>query len=271
MAPELFEIGPFLLRSYGLMMAVGFGVGAWWLVRRGRARGLPPSRLIDLSIAMVVAGLLGARLLYAITHWSEFAGAWWRIFWPVQEGGTVGMHGFVYYGGIIVAVPTTILLVRRWRIKPLKVLDAAAPPLALGTAIGRVGCFLNGCCFGVPTEGMFGVVFPPESLAGSTFVGIPIHPTQIYAVFDNLVIVAILLWIERRWAKFDGIVIGAYLVLTGLTRAYEDLFRYYESGMQLLATGGVVITVNHLISLALAAGGILLIMWTRSRASDSPD
>jgi phosphatidylglycerol:prolipoprotein diacylglycerol transferase len=151
MRPELFRIGPFAVHSYGLMLALGFGLGIVVLVRRGRARGLDAGRMIDLSLVMVVVGMLGGRLMYALTHWGEFAARPWRVLWPIQSNGMVGLQGFVYYGGIVLALPVAVLLVRRWRLDPWKVLDAGAPGLALGTAVGRIGCFLNGCCFGRPS------------------------------------------------------------------------------------------------------------------------
>jgi phosphatidylglycerol:prolipoprotein diacylglycerol transferase len=250
-------------------MAAGFAVGAWWLVRRGRAKGLAANRLIDLTIVMVISGLLGGRLLYAMVHWNQFYVNPWRVFWPVQADGTLGLQGFVYYGGIMLAIPVAALLVRRWQLPPLKVLDAGAPALALGTAIGRLGCFLNGCCFGRPTQGPFGVVFPEGSQAGNLFTGTAIHPTQLYIVADNLIIVGVLLVLERKWARFDGLVIGTYLMLTGLTRSYEDLFRYYESSMRLFDLGGLSITVNHLLGAVLMIAGGLLIARSRSRTPDT--
>lgn len=268
MHPELFRVGPFVIHSYGLMIAAGFAAGAWWLVRRGVERGLSRKRLLDLVTAIIISGLLGARILYVVTHWTHFAGTWWRILWPVQTDGTIGIHGLVFYGGVLSAVPVAVWLVRRWELKPLKVLDAVAPPLALGTAVGRIGCFLNGCCFGKPTSCPWGVTFPEQSLAGSTFPGVLLHPTQLYMVADNLVIVAVLLLIERRWPKFDGIVFGAYLVSIGLARAVEDLFRYYENSMRLFTAGGIVVTVNQLIGLVLIPVGVLIIFWSRSQNSD---
>ena len=256
------------MRSYGVLMAAGFGFGSWWFIRRGRARSIEPTRSLNLVIMVLIAGLIGARLLYVATHWYEFSEELWRIFWPVQAGGFVGMHGFVFYGSVMTAVPLAAMVVRRWQLSPLVVLDAAAPPLALGSAFGRMGCFLNGCCFGVPTDSLTGIIFPAGSLAGTSYPGIPLHPVQLYMIADNLLIVALLLWIERRWVRFDGVVIGAYFVLTGLMRGYEDILRYYESSMQLLDVGGFVVTVNHLIGIAMAAGGAVLIVRSRSRRSD---
>lgn len=265
MYPVLFEVGPIVVRSYGVMMAIGFAAGTFWLVRRGIRRGMGADRMIDLVIAIIVSSLVGARVFYVATHPTEFAGAWWRVFWPVQADGSIGIQGLVFYGGLLLAVPTTVLLARRWRLGALGVLDAVAPPLALGTAIGRVGCFLNGCCFGIPTECPWGVVFPAHSLAGAAFPGTPLHPTQLYMVADNLIIMSAALFVESRWRKFDGIVFGAYLTLSGLARSIEDLFRYYEGGMRLFTLGDLVISVNHLISLLLVAGGLLLIFMARKR------
>ena len=271
MFPELFRLGPVVIRSYGFMMALGFGFGGWWLVRRGMKRGFPAHRLLDLIIAIVISGLAGARILYVITHVRAFSGGWWRAFWPLQADGTLGMQGFVFYGGLLTALPVAIWLMRRWEMAPLRLLDAAAPPLALGTALGRMGCFLNGCCFGKPTDSPLGVVFPDGCLAGSAFPGIPIHPTQIYIAIDSLAIMVVLLLLERNRRMFDGAVIGTYLIMIGLLRSVEDLFRYYETGMRVFALDGVVVSVNHLISLGCIAGGILIIRKFRSHVPDLQD
>lgn len=268
MHPELFRIGPFALRSYGVFMAAGFGVGGWWLTDRARARGLPPDRMLDLVIGMVIAGLLGGRLMYVLTHWAEFRGDLLATFWPVQPDGSIGIVGLVYYGGILLAIPTAAWLVRRWDLPPLRVLDAGAPALAVGTAVGRLGCFFNGCCYGKPTSSILGIVFPPGSLAGTAFPGTPIHPTQLYMVFDNLLIAGLLLLVDRWRGKFDGTVIGTYLVLIGITRGLEDLFRYYESSMRLFEVGGTVITVNHLLGLGLLTTGALLLANAHSNDPD---
>jgi len=269
--PELFRIGPLVVRSYGLMMALGFGLGGWWLIRRGMKKGLPANRMLDLLIAIVISGLAGSRLLYVITHTSDFAQGWWRAFWPLQADGTLGMEGFVFYGGLLTAVPVAAWLTKRWELSPLRVLDAAMPPLALGSALGRIGCFLNGCCYGKPTDSPLGVVFPESCLAGATFPAIPLHPTQLYVAFDSLLIMVVLLWLERKRRMFDGSVLGTYLIMIGLLRSVEDLFRYYEPGMQLFTLSGVVVSVNHLISLGCIAGGILIIRRFRSPVTDPLD
>ncbi len=269
MFPDLFRIGPVEVRSYGVLMAAGFAVGAWWLVRRGRARGLPEHRMLDLVIAMIVAGLVGGRLLYVITHWSEFALRPLYAFLPIRPGGAVGYSGLVYYGGVGLAIPVAAWLVQRWRLDTWKVLDAGAPALALGTAVGRLGCFFNGCCYGRPTDGVLGMVFPRGSLAGSAFPGIPIHPTQLYMAADSLLIAGLLLLVDRRWGRFDGTVIGAYLILTGFFRTLEDLFRYYEGPMRAFEAAGTVITVNQLIGLVVVAAGILILARSRTRSPEA--
>ncbi len=271
MFPELLRLGPIVLRSYGFMMALGFAVGGWWLVRRGMKKGFPAHRMLDLLIAIVISGLVGSRILYVLTHLPAFSGAWWHAFWPIQADGTIGMQGFVFYGGLLAGLPVAAWLTRRWKMAPLRVLDAAAPPLALGTALGRMGCFLNGCCFGKPTESPLGVVFPDECLAGSMFTGIPIHPTQLYITFDSLLIMVALVWMERKRRMFDGAVIGTYLIMIGLLRSVEDFFRYYESGMQAFSLFGVTVSVNNLISLGCIAGGILIIRQYRSHVPDPLD
>ncbi len=266
MHPELFTIGRFTIHSYGVFMALGFGLGGLWFVRRGRRRGMPADRLLDLVIVIVLAGVGGGRLFYVLTHLSQFRTRPWLAVWPVGSDGTIGLQGLVFYGGLIVAVPLVAWLVRRWQLSPLRTLDAVAPPIALGTAIGRIGCFLNGCCYGRPTTCAWGVVFPPGSSAHAAFPGQPIHPTQLYMVADNLLIIGALLLIERFGRKIDGTLIAAYLIMIGAARGIDDLFRYYEREMQLFSTGGVDITVNHLVGCLLIATGVLLFLRIRRHA-----
>jgi len=259
MYPVLFRIGPLTVHAYGLFMALGFGAGALWFITRGRRRGLPAGRLIDLVIVAIVSGIGGGRLFYVLTHLGQFRGRLWQAFWPVGSDGSLGIQGLVFYGGLIVAVPLIAWLVHRWRLNPLRTLDALAPAIALGTAIGRLGCFLNGCCFGRPTTLPWGLVFPPSCSAGATFPGTPIHPTQLYMVLDNLAVAGILLLIERFGRKIDGALIASYLVLIGVARGIDDLFRYYEREMRIVALDGIDITVNHLTGLFLIAFGILML------------
>jgi phosphatidylglycerol---prolipoprotein diacylglyceryl transferase len=261
--PDLFGIGPFQLRSYGLFMALGFAAGTIWLVRRGRNRGLPTDRVLDLVAAMIVAGLLGARLLYAVVYPQTFEGSPWRIFWPVLPDGTVGLSGLIYYGGILGAIPVVVLLARQWRLPLRRLLDAGAPALALGTAIGRLGCFFNGCCFGLPASVPPGVIFPVTSPAGLHAPGVPLHPVQLYMSASALVIALLLVMFERSRGMFDGALFGLYLVMTGLARGVEDLFRYYEPDMRLVEAGGVTVSVNHLIGFALLTAGVLILIGAR--------
>jgi len=266
MQPVLLRLGPLTVHAYGFFMALGFALGALVFVLRGRRRDLPANRLIDLVIVAIVGGIGGGRLFYVLTHWSQFSQRPWLAFWPVGSDGTIGLQGMVFYGGLIVAVPLIAWLVRRWQLSPLRTLDALAPAIALGTAVGRFGCFFNGCCFGRPTACAWGMVFPPGSLAGETFPGTPIHPTQLYMVLDNLVIFGLLLLIERFGRKIDGTLIAAYLVLIGVARGIDDLFRYYEREMRLIAVGGVDLTVNHLTGFILVAIGLLMLHRIRRNA-----
>jgi phosphatidylglycerol:prolipoprotein diacylglycerol transferase len=173
MHPYLFELplpwGATLRpASYGLMIAVGFLVSLWLLQRRGRRMGLDPEALFDMATVALLGGIVGARLFYVVHHWSEFSEsplsvlAFWRgglAFYGGVMGGSAGLFGVVW-----------------WRRLPLRrTLDVAASLLPLGHAFGRVGCFLNGCCFGEVTDLWLGLRFPRVVNRAGEIIGSPVY------------------------------------------------------------------------------------------------
>ena len=139
----------------------------------------------------------------------------------------------------------------------LKIADVIIPSVGLGIFITRIGCYFNGCCFGLPCSGAFGVIFPPESVAGDIFPNTHIHPAQLYSSFYGLVIFTLLLIIEKV-KKFDGFLLYAFFVFYGVSRFIVDFYRYYESSMVLATIGKQPISVNQGISLAFVVLGLVL-------------
>ena len=265
MHPILFEIGPLTVRSYGLLLAVSFIAGILLALRRSRARGLNQSQMINMSLLIMLAGIVGARIMYVIPHWNEFSANPLDIISPFQSSGSIGLTGLTMYGGFIAAVLVSILYLRVNRLSIWKACDAFAPSIALGIGVSRVGCFMNGCCFGLPTESALGVVFPAFSAAGSFYPDVALHPAQLYNAVLGFGLFGLLMWLDRK-PRYDGFLFAVLLIAEPISRFFVDLFRYYESSMTLGSLGGIALSVNQGISIVLIGLGLLLLGWTRNRA-----
>ncbi len=265
MHPILFEIGPLTVRTYGLLLAVSFIAGILLALRRSRARGLNQNQMINMSLLIMLAGIVGARIMYVIPHWNEFSANPLDIISPFQSSGSIGLTGLTMYGGFIAAVLVSILYLRVNRLSIWKACDAFAPSIALGIGVSRVGCFMNGCCFGLPTESALGVVFPAFSAAGSFYPDVALHPAQLYNAVLGFGLFGLLMWLDRK-PRYDGFLFAVLLIAEPITRFFVDLFRYYESSMTLGSLGGMALSVNQGISIVLIGLGLLLLGWTRNRA-----
>ncbi|MFH1842853.1 MAG: prolipoprotein diacylglyceryl transferase [bacterium] len=253
MYPELFGF----IKSYGLMLDISFIVGIYLCVRRGRAIGLATDTIINFCFAVLVSSLIGVRLFFVLTHLSEFK-TWYRIF-------TIWDGGLSLYGGIILATLTVWWFCRRRGIPFLQMADLMAPSVALGIGISRIGCFLSGCCFGLPTDLPWGVQFPVESAAVHACGLQAIHPAQLYSSASGFLIFGLLLWTERR-QPFLGATFCRFLILYGLARFLLEFLRYCEPGQASL----LGLHDSQGISLGLVVLGAVLwgLLRVRSRNSE---
>ena len=256
MFPRLFHIGNFSLPTYGFLVSLGVLLGLWISVRNSQKQGIDPDNAWNLGILVVLAGIIGAKVLLIVNDWGYYTSHPREIFslGTLQAGG-------VFSGGLIAALAASVWYMRRHRMPLLGTCDAFAPGLALGHAIGRVGCFAAGCCYGKPTNAFWGVTF--TNPLAEYWVGTPLHkslePTQLFEAAVELANFFFLTWLFAR-KKFDGQVIAAYLFLYGIARFFleflrddpgrGEVFGGIMSGTQLIAIGLVV------------AGGI--IYWLRS-------
>ena len=249
MYPEVFGI----IKSFGLMMAISFAVGLWLSIRRGRVHGVPSETITDLIFAVLVSSLVGVRLLYVVTHLGDFQ-PWYRAFF-LWDG------GLTLYGGIVLSTVTVWWLARRRGVPFLVIADIFSPGVILGIGITRIGCFLAGCCYGLPTHAACGLRFPAGSPASDRYGELAVHPTQLYASAAGFLIFGLLLLWER-WYSPRGATFARFLVLYGLARFGEDFLRYYEPD-QFMALGW---TNNQWISLAWVAGGLIMLVVLHRRA-----
>ncbi len=269
MYPVLFRIGPFALRSYGLLLALSFFVGILLAGRRIRRIGGDPARIVDLAVVIIVASVIGSRFLYVAFHWQEFAGRPLDVINPFSNPQGVGIAGLSMDGGLVLAVLAGLLFLYLARQPVLDTLDALAPSFALGIFLTRIGCFLNGCCFGMPSSGPLSVVFPEECLAGWVYPHTPLHPAQLYNAMGGLVMLILLLWLERH-KTFSGFTFLLALIFYGLLRLLMDFLRYFEESVILFHLGTVRLTVNQGISLVMMLVAVFFFLRLRSRRTLMP-
>jgi len=249
MFPEpLRFIGITFIRSYGVMLALAFLIGILWARKRAIKAGIPPDHVIDLSFVVLIASIAGSRFFYVIYHLDEFSDNILNVINPFH-GDRVGISGMSMMGGVILALASAFVFIAAKRIKPWPMFDAMMPMFALGIGIVRIGCFLNGCCYGLPAHGHWGVIFPPDSAAGYYFPDTPLIPTQLYESLAGVIILIIVLWSET-FKKFDGhsfwITIGLYAVW----RFIIDFYRYYEPSMT-VTIQGLNFSKNQILTAAL--------------------
>lgn len=242
MYPVLFRIGSFEVTTFGVLVAVAALVGVWLFGRELARSGLPPDA-VDAAIAGVIGGLLGAKLLWTV----EFLGEQ-----PVRDL-LFSRGGLSWFGGLLGGVGTGLWMLRRRRIPIVRALAAATPALAVGHAIGRIGCFMVGDDYGRPSDLPWAVAFP-EGLPPTE---VPVHPTQIYETIALMVIA----WALVRWRRAgvpDIVVLGRYFVLAGSTRFAIEFIRV---NARLFGP----FTLAHVISCVLVTIGMVMILRQRMR------
>ncbi len=265
MHSELFRLGPFTVHSYGVMLALSFILGIYLAVRKAEKKNIKGDEIVNLGFVIILASIVGSRLFYVLFHMEEFRGRWLYAFWPVQEDGTVGLGGLILLGGFIMAVVSAAFYMRIRKLNFWKVADCMAPSIALGVFLTRIGCYLNGCCFGTSCDLPWGVVFPSSSPAGSVMGDVHLHPTQLYSSLYGLLIFGILMFLDRK-PLLDGLLISLFLILYGISRFIVDFFRFYENQMFLFAGLGF----NQIVSLIMLGSGIgiLIYLWKTRQGSD---
>ena len=257
MHPVLFHVGHWTLHTYGLLVAAGVLLGLWLARHQAVRAGLNAERVWNLGIYMVLAALLGAKLWLVMADWSYYVAHPREIF-----GASTLLSGGAYYGGFLTALGVAWLYARHFRLRFLLLAGVYAAPLALGHAIGRLGCFAAGCCYGRPTSLAWGVTFtdPYASELAGTPLGVPLHPTQLYEAAAEFLILAILIFLGRR-QRFAGQLFAVYAVLYGSARGAIEFFRG-DPARTLLAGGAF--SLMQVVSVALIAMGVTLLVRGRT-------
>jgi phosphatidylglycerol:prolipoprotein diacylglycerol transferase len=256
MYPRLLELGPLSVYSYGLLLAAAYLAGLRLAMIRARTRGLDSARVLDLGIAIIVSALIGAKLLLVLTDLQRFVARPSELLEVARAGG-------VFYGGLILAVAVALGFIRHAGLPLWTTCDVFAPGIALGHVVGRLGCFLAGCCYGKPTTLPWAITFTDPFTAANvgTPLNVPLHPTQLYEAAAELVILVVLLATERRGRSFPGRMFWLYLLLYAVSRYVTEIFRGDPRG----AVG--IFSTSQFISLLLAplAVGMLVYLARKQR------
>jgi len=270
MHPDLFHIGPIPVRSFGLMMALSFIAGIYYVMWATRRDGRKPDPYLTLAYIMIISGVMGARLAYVLLHWEDFAHNLTDIFNPFHTG-SFGIAGLNLYGGIVLGIVCSALYIRWKKLSVLDVFDYFAPTIGLGIGISRIGCFLNGCCFGTPTDVPWGVEFPVGSIPYYVFGSQHIHPAQLYSSAYGFLLFLLLHFILKH-RKFVGQVTAVLFMGEAVSRFLIEYVRYYETEMY-FNLGSLRPTYNQVVSVGLFIAGLILYFgsrsWRRRAAADS--
>jgi phosphatidylglycerol:prolipoprotein diacylglycerol transferase len=240
--PRLLQFSHFTIPTYGVMAALGLVLGLLICVRMARRAGLNQDHAWNLGVLVIFASVLGSKLLLVVDDFGYYMAHPGEIFQlqTLQSGG-------VWYGGVLLGSLAAIAYMRWKRMPVLKTFDAFAPGIAFGHALGRLGCFAAGCCYGKPTALPWGVTVTDSSA----------HPTQLYEFAVEMSLFGLLLWLwpRRRW---DGQVTGAWMFAYGVARYFLEFLRDDPGRGAVL---GGMMTATQLISILMVIGGGLL--WLR--------
>jgi len=218
MHPIIASFGPITIYTYGLMVGIAFVIGIYIAKREAVRKNIQPDLIYDLALYLIIGSLAGARLYYLL-----FFDPASFIKNPIAII-KIWQGGLAIHGALLGGVLSAILFSKKRKISFWILVDVIAPSVILGQAIGRIGCFLNGCCFGVPTESKLGICFPKGSMADFAYNGLAVHPTQLYESTLNIIAFSVLLSLRQK-IKFSGGIFSLYLMMYGCIRLVVSSLR----------------------------------------------
>ena len=246
MAFLTWTIGPIPIRLYGLMIGLGFLIGILLAARQANREGVDPDLVVDLGVYLLLTAIAGSRMFFVLANLGEFAANPLDAF-ALWEG------GLVFYGGLLAAIPVGVWYLKKHRLPLWKTADIAAPSLALGQAVGSIGCFFAGCCYGTPYGGPASVTFHDvHSLAP---LGVPLFPAQLVESGGDFVIFAMLV-LFRRHKKFDGQLFWFYALSYAVLRFALEFFR--GDAVRGPSFGNMVSTSQIIAAVMVVLAGIMI-------------
>ncbi|MEO7145232.1 MAG: prolipoprotein diacylglyceryl transferase [Bryobacteraceae bacterium] len=255
MFPKLISIGGFYLPTYGVLVALAFLVALSVTVHLARRSGLDGELITNLAVYCALAGLAGAKALMIVFDLNYYLRNPSEIF----SFATLQAAG-VFQGGFVLAIVTAFLYMRRHSLPYLRTADAFAPGIVIGHAIGRIGCFAAGCCWGKECSLPWAVTFrnPDANQLVGVPLNVPLHPTQLYEMIAYG-IVFVILYLRFRHAHPAGEILGLYLVLASAARFVIEFYRFHEQALPF----GLPLSITQWIALALLVLGVWLLFYAR--------
>lgn len=242
MHPVICKIGPFTVYSYGLMLAIGFMVGSALAAFQAKKEKISPDIIFNFSFTVFISGIVGARLFYIIDNINYYVKNPTEII-MLQHG------GLSWFGGLICGIVFGVVYLKKKKLSVYKIFDLLAPYVALAQAIGRIGCLLNGCCFGEVSE--FGIYFEAHKSI--------LIPAQLYSSLILIIIFVILRLLQGRPHKEGGIFFS-YLLLYSVKRFFIEFFR---GDHEVILFGLTLFQVISALIFCLSFVKLLLIKWSK--------
>lgn len=246
MKMDIISIGKITIHGYGLMIAIGILCCIAMAMYRAKKYSLDAEAILDIAIWGVLAGFVGAKLLYVVVEFESFT---------KNPMSLLGSEGFVVYGGIIAGVLAAVVYCRKKNLAFMEYFDLAAPSISLAQGFGRLGCFLAGCCYGRETESFLGVTFPADSMAPS---GVKLLPTQLFSSAGDFLIMGVLLLYYKKNTR-TGNVGAMYLLLYGIGRFLIEFLRADDRG------GFAGLSTSQIISIIMVVLSAVLFVWNKRR------
>ncbi|MDD4816522.1 MAG: prolipoprotein diacylglyceryl transferase [Victivallaceae bacterium] len=246
MHPIFLDLGFLQIHWYGVMAALAAVTAYRIMCVNRKYAGISKDQAASLIFyCVLLGGVIGARIFYVVLNWKNYVGRGWLTIFRIDQG------GLVFYGGFFLAAALVVLYSRRNKLSMIAVLDVMAPALAIGHAIARIGCFLQGCCYGAVTQCALGVHFPKEAgISG----GAAVHPVQLYESALNLLLGIVLFMLVRRARR--GVAFSAYIIGYGTLRFLLEFLR----GDAERGVWGIFST-SQLVCLALIPFGTVLLLF----------
>ncbi len=246
--PYALHITHIMVRWYGIFIALGMAVGLWLTVREAKRKGIEVDHIYNAAVWVIPAGIVGARLLHVIDDWPDHAANPWTI---------IGTDGLAIFGALIGGLLALVAYALVHRVSLTRMVDAVAPAVPLAQAIGRIGCFINGCNYGWPTDGTWGVVWTsPNAMAPQN---VPLQPAQLYELIWDAFVFG-LIWKLRTRVRGDGVLFVIYGALYSLGRFFISFLRadnlYFGELRQ-----------AQIIALATIAVSVPLAVWLSGRSA----
>ena len=255
MHPILFKIGQFEIYSYGVLLALAFYISLYLLTEEARhekaggqakKENIDAQTILDIAFWVIISGILGGKLAYVIFNLP--------LYMEEPLDASLWRGGFIFHGGFFLSLAAVFIYTKKKKLSFVSVADLFIPYVALGQAIGRIGCFLNGCCYGRPTNMPWGRVFTLNSPAGYHYGALPLHPTQLYSSLFLFILFLILKKIKTN-QKFEGETLLFYLILYPAFRFFLDFLRGDNLGKTFHG-----LTLFQIICAAIVIGSLVILL-----------